>query len=84
MVSISGKSDEYKVIVDACLLQIVVTDCEGGIFLFTQTMPALYPVQVFMPNKIRIEGGVTKEDIIGVSGKGFFIQSILGAFEILP
>ena len=40
------------VIVDAWLGQIVVTDGEVGIFLFTQTMPAvkLYHVQVFMSN----------------------------------
>ena len=50
--SLSRKSDE--VIVDAWLGQIVVTGCEVGIFLFTQTMPAikLYPVQVFVSNKI--------------------------------
>ena len=43
-----------NVIVDAWLGQIFVTDCEVGIFLFTQTMPAikLYPVQVFVSNKI--------------------------------
>ena len=74
MVYISEKSDEYKVIVDACLVRIVITGCEVGIFLFTQTMPALYPVQMFMSNKIRIEGGVTKDDIIRVSGTGFFIS----------
>ena len=38
------------VIVDAWLGQFVVTGCEVGIVLFTQTMPAikLYPVQVFV------------------------------------
>ena len=43
-----------NVIVDAWLGQILVTGCEVGIFLFTQTMPAikLYPVQVFASNKI--------------------------------
>ena len=40
--------------VDTWLGQILVTGCEVGIFLFTQTMPAieLYPVQVFVSNKI--------------------------------
>ena len=52
-----------NVIVDAWLEQIV-TGCEVGIFLFTQTMPAIkwYPVQVFLSNKIStpgVEGGVT-------------------------
>ena len=43
-----------NVIVDAWLGQILITGCEFGIFLFTQTMPAikLYPVQVFVSNKI--------------------------------
>ena len=43
-----------NVIVDAWLGQILVTGYEVGIFLFTQTMPAikLYPVQVFVSNKI--------------------------------
>ena len=43
-----------NIIVDACLGQILVTGCEVGIFLFTQTMPAtkLYPVQVIVSNKI--------------------------------
>ena len=44
-----------NVIVDAWLGQILVTGCEVGIFLFTQTLSAikLYPVQVvFVSNKI--------------------------------
>ena len=43
-----------NIIVDACVGQILVTGCEVGIFLFTQTMPAikLYPVQVIVSNKI--------------------------------
>ena len=43
-----------NVIVDAWLGQILVTGCEVGTFIFTQTMPAikLYPVQVFVSNKI--------------------------------
>ena len=42
-------------IVDAWLGQIVVTGCEVGIVLFTQTMPAvkLYPVS----NKISLPRG---------------------------
>ena len=62
---LSRKNDEYKcnVIVDAWLGQILVTGGEVGIFLFTQTMPAikLYPVQVFVSNKSANrgdEGGV--------------------------
>ena len=43
-----------NVIVDAWLGQILVTGCEVGIFLLTQTMRAIkmYPVQVFVSNKI--------------------------------
>ena len=68
------------VIVDAWLGLIVVTGCEVGIVLFTQTMSAikLYPVQVFVSNTISIlrgEGGVTNEDVIGLSVTSFFIQS---------
>ena len=39
--------------------QILVTGCEVGIILFTQTMPAikLFPVQVFVSNKISTNGG---------------------------
>ena len=49
-------------------------------------MPAikLYPVQVFCQIKLAhqgFEGGVTNEDIIGVSGTGFFIRSSPNAFE---
>ena len=78
-----------NVIVDVWLGQIVVIGCEVVIFLFAQTMPAikLYPVQVFASNKIStpsVEDGVTNEDIIGVSGTGFFIQSRPVAFEDLP
>ena len=56
-------------IVDAWLGQILVKGCEVGILLFTQTMPAikLYPVQVFVSNKISTrgdEGGVINEDIV--------------------
>ena len=67
-------------------MQIAVTGCEVGIILFIKTMPVikLYPVQVFLSNNIRIVGGVTYEDIIGVSGIGFFIQSGQDGFEILP
>ena len=43
-----------NVIVDAWLGQILVTGCEVGILLLTQTMQAIkmYPVQVFVSNKI--------------------------------
>ena len=46
-------------IVDEWLSQIVVTGCEVGIVLFTQTMAAIkrYPVQVFVSNKITIPRG---------------------------
>ena len=46
-----------NVIVDEWLGQILVTGCEVGFFLYTQTMPAikLYPVQVFVSNKISIQ-----------------------------
>ena len=79
----------YNVFVDAWLRKILVTGCEVGIFLFTQTMPAikLYPVKLFVSNKIstqRRSGGVTNEDSIGVAGIGFFIQSSPDAFGDLP
>ena len=47
------------VIVDALLCQIVDTGCEVRIVLFTQTMPAVnvYPVLVFVSNKISIPRG---------------------------
>ena len=53
-----------NITVEAWLGQIVVTGCEVGNFLITKTMPAikLYPVQVFVSNKIStpgVEGGVT-------------------------
>ena len=64
-----------NVIVDAWLGQILVTGCEVGIFLFTQTMPAikLYPVQVFVSNKSAHRGdeGGNKRGYYGVSGTGF-------------
>ena len=71
---------------DAWLGQIVVTCCEVGIVQFTQTMPAvkLYPVQVFVSNKISILRGlgcVTNEDTISVSVTRFFMQSSQDAFE---
>ena len=82
---------KYDVIVDAWLGQLIATGCEVGMVLFTQTMPAvkLYPVQVFVSNKIStprggVEGSVTNKDIIGVSGTGFFIQSSPDAFKDLP
>ena len=57
------------VIVDAWLGQILVTGCEVGIFLFTQTMPAikLYPVRMFCQIKSAHrgdEGGVINEDLM--------------------
>ena len=78
-----------NVIVDAWLGQILVTGCEVGIFLFTQTMPAikLYPVQVFVSNKSAHrgdEGGVINKDIVVLQEQDFFIQSSPGAFEDLP
>ena len=56
-----------NVIVDAWLGQILVTGCEVGIFLFTQTMPAikLYPVQVF------VSGWCNQLGYYGFSGTGF-------------
>ena len=49
----------------------VVTGCENGIVVFTQTMPAvkLYPIQSNKSSIPRVECGVTNEDI------KFFIQS---------
>ena len=82
MVSIPRKSDEYKcdVIVDELFIQAV------WIVLFTQTMPAIKFIlsKCLCQIKSAVEGGVTNEDIIGVSVKGFFIQSSPDAFEDLP
>ena len=51
-------------------------------------MPAvkLYPILVFVSNSAYRgeEGGVTNEDIIGVSVRVFFIQSSQNANEDLP
>ena len=63
-----------NVIVDAWLGQIHVTGCEVGIFLFTQTMPAikLYPVQVLVSNKISTQRRwCNQQGYYGVSGTGF-------------
>ena len=48
-----------NVIVDAWLGQIVDTGCEVRIGLYTQTMPAikLYPVPVFVSNKLSTPRG---------------------------
>ena len=74
------------VIVYACLGKLVDRDCEVGIVLFTQTMPAvkLYPVQVFVSVYQGVESGVINKDIIDVSVTAFFIQSSPDAFEDLP
>ena len=66
-----------NIIVDAWLVQILVTGCEVGIFLFIQTLSAikLYPVQVvFVSNKIstqRRRRWCNQRGYYGVSGTGF-------------
>ena len=49
-------------------------------------MPAikLYPVQVFVSNKISTEGGVINEEIMVFQEQNFFIQSSPDAFEDFP
>ena len=65
--------------VDAWLGQIVDTGCEVGIVLVSPS------VQCQIKSAYRgDEGGVTNEDIIGVSMTGVFIQSSQYAFQHLP
>ena len=79
-----------NVIVDAWLGQILVTGCEVGIFLFTQTLSAikLYPVQVVLCQIKSAHRGdescVINEDIMVIQEQDFFIQSSPDAFEGLP
>ena len=82
---------ECTVIVAAWLRRILVTGCEVGILLFTQTMPAIKLYSILSKCLCHIKsayrgdvGGVTNEDIIGVSGTGVFIQFSPDAFEDLP
>ena len=75
-----------NVIVDAWLGHILVTGCEVGIFLFTQTMPAIMSnclCQIKSAHR-GDEGGVINEDIMVFQEQDFFIQSSPGAFEDLP
>ena len=58
--------------------------CEVGIVLFTQTMPAVKCLCQRKSAYPGVEGGVTNEDIIGVSVTGFFIQSSQDVFKDLP
>ena len=76
---------KYNVIVDAWLWQILVTGCVVGIFLITQTMPAikLNPVQVYVSNKISTQRRWGWRGNYGVSGTGFLHYSP-DAFEDLP
>ena len=67
------------IIVEAWPRHILVTGCEVGIFLFTQTMPAirLYPVQVFVSYKIGIPRRLGWCNLVLVFQEqvGVFIQS---------
>ena len=71
------------VIVDELLIQDMkffysLKQCQPSSFILSKCLCQIKPAYR------GVEGGVTNEDIIGVSVTGFFIQSSQDAFEDFP